>query len=217
MAELMAQRAKELEEHGQFMQGSDDPQNASAADMYLRAADRIRAQDPKDWDYKPGHMYAVDLKINPEHMLDWDKPFADQSPYVQDILRNLNVPDAPHVMGEQAYRHIVGNTLLERETLQKMFRDRAASGDTRPFDVDRARLTELQNPEAAGSAALRDAGIPGIRYLDQSSRGAGAGTSNYVVFDPSTIDLVKKYGLPAMITGGATTSLYGLGGDNQQR
>jgi hypothetical protein len=32
--------------------------------------------------------------------------------------------------------------------------------------------------------AMNRSGIPGIRYLDQGSRAGGAGTSNFVVFDP---------------------------------
>ena len=57
------------------------------------------------------------------------------------------------------------------------------------------------------TSALKDAGIPGIRYLDQGSRGAGEGTSNYVVFDDQLIDIVKKYMAPAFVASGAT---YGL-------
>jgi hypothetical protein len=44
----------------------------------------------------------------------------------------------------------------------------------------------FQNNRLAGASdasdALKQLGIPGIRYLDGGSRGAGAGTSNYVVF-----------------------------------
>jgi hypothetical protein len=40
---------------------------------------------------------------------------------------------------------------------------------------------------------LMDKGIPGIRYLDQGSRGVGGGTSNYVVFDPSIIDILARH------------------------
>ena len=36
-------------------------------------------------------------------------------------------------------------------------------------------------------------GIPGIKYLDQGSRGAGEGSSNYVVFDPNLIDIMRRY------------------------
>lgn len=49
-------------------------------------------------------------------------------------------------------------------------------------------------PEAA--AALRESGIPGIRYLDQGSRAAGEGSRNYVVFDDSLIEITAKDGKP---------------------
>lgn len=55
------------------------------------------------------------------------------------------------------------------------------------------RLLEEMNkafdPEIV-SKHLRQAGIPGIRYLDQGSRGAGQGTSNFVVF-PGEEDLLR--------------------------
>ncbi|HEY6861660.1 MAG TPA: hypothetical protein VI358_17985 [Pseudolabrys sp.] len=39
---------------------------------------------------------------------------------------------------------------------------------------------------------LREAGIPGIRYLDQGSRGAEGGTHNFVMFDDSLIKMLGK-------------------------
>jgi hypothetical protein len=51
--------------------------------------------------------------------------------------------------------------------------------------------------------ALREAGIPGIKYLDQGSRGKTEGTRNYVVFDDKLIDVLKKYGMAGLIAGGA--------------
>lgn len=41
------------------------------------------------------------------------------------------------------------------------------------------------NAQKEASLALRDAGIPGIQYLDASSRNEGDGTHNYVLFDDS--------------------------------
>jgi hypothetical protein len=46
------------------------------------------------------------------------------------------------------------------------------------------------------SAALRDAGIPGIKYLDQGSRDTGAGTHNFVVFDDKLVEITHKNGEP---------------------
>jgi len=42
-------------------------------------------------------------------------------------------------------------------------------------------MNQAETP-AQSAEYLRSLGIPGIRYLDGGSRGAGAGTSNYVVF-----------------------------------
>jgi hypothetical protein len=47
---------------------------------------------------------------------------------------------------------------------------------------------------AEEAQALREAGIPGIKYLDKESRSAGKGSSNYVVFDDKLIDILRKYG-----------------------
>jgi hypothetical protein len=58
-----------------------------------------------------------------------------------------------------------------------------------------------RDPQAA-SAALRELGIPGIRYLDQGSRGAGEGTSNYAIFDPSIIEILRKYGILGPVAAG---------------
>lgn len=44
----------------------------------------------------------------------------------------------------------------------------------------------------AASEALKAQDIPGIRYLDGGSRGAGQGTSNYVVFDDKLPKILKR-------------------------
>lgn len=51
---------------------------------------------------------------------------------------------------------------------------------------------------AEGAAdALRARGIPGIRFLDGNSRGAGAGTSNYVVFpgNEGLLNILERNGM----------------------
>jgi hypothetical protein len=50
--------------------------------------------------------------------------------------------------------------------------------------------------------ALNEVGIPGIRYLDQGSRGAGEGSHNYVVFDANTMNIIRRYGLAGLMAGG---------------
>ena len=64
--------------------------------------------------------------------------------------------------------------------------------------ADGASLYKLMAKElgsnAKTSAALQSAGIPGIRYLDAGSRGPnGNPTYNHVIFDPSIIDIKRRY------------------------
>lgn len=64
--------------------------------------------------------------------------------------------------------------------------------------------------EAARRAEiLRDAGISGIRYLDQGSRSAGEGSRNYVVFDDKIVEILRKYGL-LPVAGGAVAGASAL-------
>jgi hypothetical protein len=68
------------------------------------------------------------------------------------------------------------------------------------------RLSRRLGGSDVAAKALQDAGIPGVRYLDQGSRGAGQGTHNYVVFDPAMIDILRKYGLAGLIAGGGAAA-----------
>jgi GNAT superfamily N-acetyltransferase len=60
--------------------------------------------------------------------------------------------------------------------------------------------------DVAASQALQQAGIPGIRYLDAGSRGAGEGSRNSVVFDANTMDIIRRYGLAGLMAGGGAAA-----------
>ena len=57
------------------------------------------------------------------------------------------------------------------------------------------------------SQALQEAGIPGIKYLDQGSRSAGEGSHNYVVFDTNSMNIIRRYGLAGLMAGGGAAAL----------
>lgn len=147
-----------------------------------------------------GRMYEVRINADPEDFLDWDKPLSQQSKPVRDAVKELR-PD------EQTVRMIsdleakeasgAGNyasrMLLAR--LKKRFGSHAVEQDVRGSSI-------MSDERAA--ALLRDSGIPGIRYLDQGSRGAGEGSRNYVLFRDDIIEIVKKYGIAA------AASMYGM-------
>jgi len=74
------------------------------------------------------------------------------------------------------------------------------------LDALKANLRHEDNPRVAAAEALRDAGVKGIRYLDADSRRRGAGTYNYVVFDPTALNIVRRYGIGALLGGGAAAA-----------
>jgi hypothetical protein len=105
-----------------------------------------------------GALYKVDLPDEAiAKMLDWDKPLSQQSKTIE------------------ALRQIAGRVQGLDEALQP-FELGSSTGRTVNDYISRT----LSPANAA--QLFKDAGIPGIRYLDQGSRGAGAGTSNFVVF-----------------------------------
>jgi hypothetical protein len=57
--------------------------------------------------------------------------------------------------------------------------------------------------------SLKDQGIKGIRYKDAGSRGAEGGTYNYVIFDDSIIDILKRYGIPMTAAAGGGMMVMG--------
>jgi hypothetical protein len=63
------------------------------------------------------------------------------------------------------------------------------------IDSGRNNLSTLGGAQAGATQDLQGFGIPGIRYLDAGSRGAGDGSRNYVVFDENLIEIVRKYGI----------------------
>lgn len=115
-----------------------------------------------------GKLYEVNLKAEPEDFLDWDKPLSQQSEKVQKAVRQyMNLADGSK-MADLGWNNISGRPIND------------AIGDVLRADT----------------SGLRDAGIAGVRYLDQQSRGAGDGSRNYVIFDNKNIEIVAKDGQP---------------------
>jgi hypothetical protein len=132
----------------------------------------------------PGKMYEVNINAAPEQFLNWDRPLSRQD--IPTLYSGLQASGSPQVSAyaktwEQYPKDYTGEDVYR--ALQNKY--------------GRGSLT-FGKPEA--SETLQQAGIPGIRYLDQLSRGGGQGTSNYVVFNPDIIDIIRKYGLAGAVT-----------------
>ena len=128
------------------------------------------------------NIYKVDLPDEQiAKMLDWDKPLSQQAPGVRKAFlstrKNLTPMDIENLGGRAAVNQLYGmdNTV----------------------DNFLGAWQSLRGSKDAGEKMLRDAGITGIRYLDGGSRGAGAGTSNFVVFDPAHMNILERNGVTA--------------------
>lgn len=156
-----------------------------------------------------GKLYKVSLKPEADEWLDWDKPLSEQS---EKVKKALGLEDETELRSELAQ---LNKTLLEQETRyangdESALKDPSRRAISKRADEIAIKLNSLYNRKwsggdfyktkahsmqsaAAASKALHAAGIPGIRYLDGSSRSKGEGSHNYVVFDDSLITIEEKY------------------------
>lgn len=120
---------------------------------------------------EPGSLYTIDLP-DPAiaRMLDYDRPFSQQTPEVRKMLQDAGI------VGKDDW-------LISGMKGQEIY-NRASFGAPVKLPL------RQQDDQIFASQRLREAGIPGIRYLDQNSRGTGTGTSNFVVF-PGEEDLLR--------------------------
>lgn len=134
----------------------------------------------------PGTMYTVDLPDEAiAKMLDWDKPLSEQ-PAILNKLRGAGIVNGDEVFGlnlpSRSIKDINGRALVEDLAAQWA----SDYGDDALLGID------AESARQAASNYLSSLGIPGTRYLDGGSRGAGQGTSNYVVFDDKLPKILKR-------------------------
>lgn len=114
-----------------------------------------------------GSFYKVDIPDEAiPRMLDWDKPLSEQPALIAAVQAKH-----PGYMSAGA-----------------------PNGDVGGADAY-LRLTESMGQQGA-TDYLKQQGIPGIRYLDGSSRTAGQGTYNYVLFDDQMPRILEVNGQP---------------------
>jgi hypothetical protein len=135
-------------------------------------------QSSQELPHQGGHLYHVRVNANPEHFLDWDKPLSEQHPAIQHIARNADISAAKGKTKGVLNAWREGNDVGVEATGKDLHYALSDYGENSP----------------AAASILHAAGIPGIRYLDAGSRGpTGNPTYNHVIFDPSIIDIKRRY------------------------
>ena len=134
-------------------------------------------------------------------MLDWDKALHEQPPDVQAALRKVGVDPTPLPSGPDAIEAAKAKYRETGSPDDYKLMHRLMNQGRNLFGSDLLKgETLLGRTDNAGRVlgredVLRNAGIPGIKYLDANSRDAG-GTSNMVMFNPDMMRILERNGEP---------------------
>ena len=141
-----------------------------------------------------GHLYNVELKwpnaareasdpLGEHHLLDWDAPISEQPSGILKALKKSDFYKSAKEKYKTTKEWYHNPDTKTGESFYKYLQS-GLSDDVREGGMSPAEASDY----------FRAINIPGIRYLDQGSRGAGSGTRNYVMFDDQFPEIVSRNG-----------------------
>lgn len=172
-----------------------DAMSQQSSNPYGHAASMIRKLEPRadvepmlealakwegsntPWKYGGG-LYSAEFpdRLVPK-TLDWDKSIAEQSPEVRKALQ----PFIQDMRTRAAESHPDWGDLADPNKIEHL----TTGGDL-------YRQLAQQHGKDKASQMLNSMGVPGIQFLDKGSRSVGAGTRNFVVFDPNILTDTRR-------------------------
>ncbi len=155
---------------------------------------------------KSGKLYQVELAPQEDEYLLWDMPLSEQSEKVKKILDSAykeaqreqvdyskRFPEA----NLSDYEYMMWN---EKVAMLSIMYD-AVNGDTYRTGSDMYHaFSRIELGDQPASEILQYLGIRGIKYLDGSSRSAGEGNYNYVIFNDADVSIQAKFALSPAVT-----------------
>jgi hypothetical protein len=177
-----------------------------------------------EYQHAGGALYKTDIPdAHIDKMLDLDKPLSEQHPDVLNAIKNEKIKQiqASEAIRNNDMEFARNNDKNFNESEYKDWLNKQKNKDTRRInamnmpndadngtgvfaainDADRVSGAEYYRQHLAdgsdkdASAKLQAMGIPGIKYLDGSSRTAGEGTRNFVMFNPEDIRILERNGV----------------------
>ncbi len=146
-----------------------------------------------------GRLYQVELAPQEDEYLLWDKPLEEQPEKAKQAIlkwaeesKQESIADLEHQEqmwpGQGAAKEIERiKTMFPEEYIDELVAE-GFTGEDLYHD-----LTATLGSDNAASEYLHTLGIRGIKYLDGSSRSAGEGNFNYVIFDDKDVDIRAQY------------------------
>lgn len=138
-------------------------------DSILKNLNEAQSYIGKNIEHKQsGNFYKVDIPDeNIPKMLEWEKPIGEQNISFDNLLNQFKRNRLGRMAAYASQKDAPGSTIYH------------------------ALQQELGSPQAA-SNALQKAGIPGIKYTDQTYGTMAKNPTNYVVFDPSEVKILER-------------------------
>ena len=120
----------------------------------------------------PGAFYKVDIPDKAiDTFIDWDKPLSEQNNSIKELVKSISIEEG---------------LPANYKNYQSLGKDKTGA------DFYDALKMKFGGDAKKASDILNSYGIGGVKYLDQSSRSAGEGTRNFVVFDPSIVKMLER-------------------------
>jgi len=190
-----------IEEAARKVQGGSIALRNESPDVLKNIVSDFRSQSA-------GKLYKVDIpdEYIPK-MLDWDKPLSEQNSFIKNAFQ-YNEPSISNLEAKLTgssnpdWKYSVDGypaAPTQKQAIENAMNSMKSSswytgntGEQLYRDIAKKYATQ-NNPLAFKEASneLSKLGITGIKYLDQGSRKA-SGTSNYVVFDPSNVEILER-------------------------
>jgi hypothetical protein len=124
----------------------------------------------------PGAFYKVDIPDKAiDTFIDWDKPLSEQNNSIKELVKSISIEEG---------------LPTNYKNYQSLGKDKTGA------DFYDALKMKFGGDAKKASDILNSYGIGGVKYLDQSSRSAGEGTRNFVVFDPSIVKMLERNDKP---------------------
>jgi len=165
--------------HGQANSGNKDAAKFAKDIINVIKQDVAMAQDLIDRGItikkERGTTYRVKANFNDQQIVDWDKPLNKQDPAVQEKLK-------PAVIR------------IKNSSKGRAWRDKLDSKEVDGSMIYNLLSQAFGENDSAASRFLLEHGIRAMRYKDAVSRnGSKKGTSNYVSFDDTDLQIDAKF------------------------
>jgi len=165
--------------HASVFQGGENNQ----------AVKLLRSDQPLPDVALPGTLYKLDIPdADAAKTLDWDAPLSEQPKHIKKAWADFKKSELGILADESLNGNIsAGRANYSNPTGKDIYGAFVEGAATK---VGPGKWAEKADYDLAVKT-LREAGIPGVKYLDQGSRGAGEGSRNYSIWDQDVLDRTK--------------------------